>query len=338
MAYLRLTDYNQLIQTDNLNAIITSNSVVRLTGELAAQSELISYLAQKYNVTDEFRDTLVFAIATVYKAKQLIELDATAYSAATVYVTGDLVSQSGNVYRSIAGNAAHAFNVAEWTLLGVRYALYYIPTPYDEFDYLTNYAVEEVVFWKDKVYKCLIATSELTHDAKIQYVNSENIPYPNIFPDDSINGAKYWGTGVAYSFSNLNTVAVPGDFSAWLIGTTYVSGNRVSYDSQIWEAIAGSTGTAPDTDITKWQPVSWTAGDNRNQQLVLFMIDVTLYHLHSRIAPNNIPQLRMDRYDSVIAWLKMAAKGEVTADIPKIQPLTGRRIRFGGAIKQTNSY
>lgn len=337
MAYLRLKDYLQYIQTDNLNQVITSTSSVRTTGELAAQAELISYLTQKYNVADEFRNLLTFSPSVIYKAKQLIQLDATAYSAATVYVTNDLVLQVGSVYRSIAGNAAHAFVSNEWTLLGTQYDLYYIPTPYEEFDYNEDYAVGDVVFWKDKVYECLVATNRAV-DA-IQYVKIENLPLPNVFPDDSINGVTNWGVGVAYSFTGLNPSAVYTGFSLWLIGTAYVTGNRVQYGSVIWEAVVASTGITPGTDITKWQPVSWTAGDNRNQQLVMFMIDITLYHLHSRIAPNNIPQLRIDRYDSAISWLKMAAKGnDITAAIPKIQPTTGNRIRHGGPIKNKNSY
>jgi len=97
-------------------------------------------------------------------------------------------------------------------------------------------------------------------------------------------------------------------------------------------AYALSTGTLP-TDTTKW-----TSGDNRNPQLVNYCIDVALYHVHSRIAPRNIPELRVKRYDDAIAWLKMAGRGDITADLPLIQPKSGGRIRYGGNTKNINQY
>jgi phage gp36-like protein len=83
---------------------------------------------------------------------------------------------------------------------------------------------------------------------------------------------------------------------------------------------------------------SWTLGDNRDQQLVLYMIDIALYHVHSRISPRNIPDLRVKRYDDAVAWLKRAKDGEVTAAMPAKQPRQGGRIRFGGTVKNNNAY
>lgn len=83
----------------------------------------------------------------------------------------------------------------------------------------------------------------------------------------------------------------------------------------------------------------WIKGDNRNPQLVNYLIDIVLYHVHSRIAPMNIPELRIKRYDDVISWLKDAAQGKyITADLPAIQPRAGGRIRYGGDVKRINSY
>jgi len=105
--------------------------------------------------------------------------------------------------------------------------------------------------------------------------------------------------------------------------------------TQIWTA--GSdytiTGIYPD-DSSKW-----TAGDNRNQQIVLFLIDITLYHLHSRINPRNIPDLRKERYNGndpmdrggAIGWLKSVAHGNVQADLPVIVPQQGLSMRSGNA-------
>lgn len=83
----------------------------------------------------------------------------------------------------------------------------------------------------------------------------------------------------------------------------------------------------------------WTQGDNRNQQILGYTIDIIIYYLHVRIAPLNIPQLRLDNYDIAKQMLKDFAKGDsMTLDMQRIQPNQGNRIRFGGGVKNINSY
>jgi phage gp36-like protein len=79
-------------------------------------------------------------------------------------------------------------------------------------------------------------------------------------------------------------------------------------------------------------------GANRDPQLLAYVVDIALYHLHSRIAPRNVPELRKTRYDNAIAWLKMCAFGDVTPKLTPIAPAQGNRIRYGGNIKKINQY
>jgi len=82
----------------------------------------------------------------------------------------------------------------------------------------------------------------------------------------------------------------------------------------------------------------WTAGDNRSQQLLTYIIAITLFYVHMRIAPRNIPDLRVKAYDDAIKWLKACAKGDVTANLKMLQPRQGARIRYGGNVKNKNTY
>lgn len=94
-----------------------------------------------------------------------------------------------------------------------------------------------------------------------------------------------------------------------------------------------AAGTLP-TDATKW-----TQGDNRDKLLVMYIVDITLYHVHKRISPRNIPDIRVKAYDDAISALKKDfAEGAATPIMPVKQPRQGGRIRFGGNIKNTNSY
>lgn len=86
------------------------------------------------------------------------------------------------------------------------------------------------------------------------------------------------------------------------------------------------------------QSTYWMSGDNRHPQIVMFCIDVALYHLYGRIAPKSIPEVRTDRYNAAIAELKMIARGEIASDLTKIQPGQGASIRWGSKPKQQNHY
>lgn len=267
---LRDQDYLKVIQEDNLLQIIESNQQVKLDMEQAAQAEMISYLAQRYITAEVFSNTGVFSISVVYSAKNLVYLNASAFSATATYLTGELVLQAGKIYSSIAGGAPGAFDASDWNLLGLQYDWFNVSLPAAEYSTTTSYAIGDAVWYANKVYTCVTACI-------------------NILPIVST----FWGTGTVYTV----------------------------------------TGILP-TDNTKW-----AVGDTRNQQIVLHLLDITLYHLHSRINPRNVPDLRKERYDGngptqsggAIGWLKRVASGDVTADLPNISPQQGMSIRYGNA-------
>lgn len=58
------------------------------------------------------------------------------------------------------------------------------------------------------------------------------------------------------------------------------------------------------------------AGSNRNNHIVMLMVDITLYHLFSRLTPGQVPQIRIDRYNEAKNWLEMVAKGQLLPDLP----------------------
>ena len=274
MPYLILNDYKKLIQTDNLAQIIGSDYTLVTQIEQAAQTEVASYLVQKYKTANEFTDTTKWSYSSSYKVKNRVYLDASTYSTTSTYVLNSLVLQSGNVYiNTTPVTVAEAFNSAKWQLLGVQYTIFYALNPNEDWDYYKEYAVGDIVVYNEKKYTAVKSSVSLQPDTN----------------------ASTWGAGVAYTVP-ANTLPT---------NTTF-----------------------------------WTLGDNRNPQMVNCMIDVALYHIHSRIAPHNIPDLRVKRYDDVIKWLKDCAKGDsITADLEAIQPTQGMRLRMGSVLpKQNNSF
>ena len=278
----------------SLQQVISGNYLLKTQAEPAALNQIKSYLRAKYDVENEFTNTAKYDNGAIYKATNRVYLDAPAYSATATYILGQLKLQGGNVYRcTTAIPIAEAFTIGKWQLLGAQYTMFYAPVPQPVFNFQSLYNKGDLVFWKDKVYTCVIGSVILSHDSAIQSDSTQNYPILNVFPDDPKNGKAYWGDGVAYSVA------------------------------------AGSI-----LDTTKF-----TQGDNRNQQLVLYVLDVLIYHLYRRIPPAVVPEIRIVAYRSVIEWLKNVAKGnDVVADIVKIQPSQGQRIRWGSRPKQNNFY
>lgn len=338
MAYLRLKDYYPYIQASNLQQVTRNDDSLRLQMENGAQTKITEYLVQKYDLAQEFTDTKIYSPIATYNAGQLVDLNFTAYNAGATYAVGDTATINGLGYIcTTAITAPETFDPTHWQLLGGQYDLHFIPYPYPEFNYQTFYNLNDRVFWKGKVYQAAKGSIGSSHQAQLNAGTYQNLQGGNVFPGTP-EGLTMWGVGVAYSFFGLNINALPTDFTAWSNVTTYTTGNRINYNSQIWQALKNNTNITPDSDITAWQPVSWVSGDNRNSDIMECYIDICLYKLHKGIAPQNIPDLRVKAFDDAIMWLDKCADGRITLDITKLQPIHGNKIRYGGNVKKINDY
>jgi hypothetical protein len=64
-------------------------------------------------------------------------------------------------------------------------------------------------------------------------------------------------------------------------------------------------------------------GNSRNAEVVMYMVDMVLYHLHSRINPGQVPELRKERYADALDWLNKVSAGDFLPDLPKVGDADG---------------
>lgn len=79
-------------------------------------------------------------------------------------------------------------------------------------------------------------------------------------------------------------------------------------------------------------------GNQRHKELVMYMIDITLYHLHTSITPRNIPELREKRYKAAMEWLKMVAAGELNPDLVLLPDQDSYNLRVGSNQKYSRQW
>jgi len=309
LGYLYISDYKTAIQQGYYNQLVQGDDSKRLQSELYALSKCKGHLQQKYDVNQEFTETLPWSPTPTYSARSRVIIDYAVYDATLTYAVDDCVLYNGYGYVCItAVTVAEPFDPAKWTNLGARYTIYYgaypsgctykadLSSPNNPvFNLLRPYDVDDVVFWKGNTYVCKQKTSNITAVQMIQYYKISNIPYINVFPDDAINNnnRKFWSDATIY--------VIP-------------------------------PGTLPtDTD-------AWIQGDNREQQLVDAMVWITLQKLSYLIANKNVPDNWESKSKSACDALEAMADGLITVDIPLVQPPAGKRIRYGGIVKNINAY
>lgn len=56
--------------------------------------------------------------------------------------------------------------------------------------------------------------------------------------------------------------------------------------------------------------------DDRNSHIVMIVLDCALYHLYTSTVPKRMPDIRSQRYQDAIDWLKLVATGDAKADLP----------------------
>lgn len=139
------------------------------------------------------------------------------------------------------------------------------------------------------------------------------------------------------------------DFDKWDSTTQYAINDIVcDADGYVFTALLAGTGNAT-TSTSYWSPMVniintntdyWSLGDNRYPLFVEIAMDLTLYNLHARINPRNIPDLRKERNREALDQLDAWASGTDTAEVKEkdADEQTGFSIRYGSSIEKTNNF
>lgn len=323
---LRDKDYDRIIKAENLEQIIDELDSIVLDMEQTAQEEMTSYLKQRYITDQIFSDTTVWDLARQYSGKNLVEYtednfddSATydgeaAYVAATTYTVGQKVSYYGYIYTALNTTTGNLPTVtANWTK-GAK-------TPR--------------VLFNGKIY-----------EARVNGIEGQ-------LPTDT--------TKWAYICDDLKLFYVTLPEEEFDIATTYAAGNSVWYLDKTYTAVTASVGLIPSENPNQWgsgttyetdagvlpdDPSVWTAGDNRNAQIVTYLMDIVIYHLLSRM-PRNFSDVRKERYDGnspnqtggAIGWLKRVAAGTVNANLPEVVTSTPQKsIIYGNSRAKQNNF
>lgn len=144
----------------------------------------------------------------------------------------------------------------------------------------------------------------------------------------------------SYLRNRYNVAKIFAPLAVWDVSKAYEIGEYVVISplesGAIYTALTDNTGLDPTAN-----PNDWELNDSRDALMKLYLIDVTMYHIHSRINPRNIQALAMSRRDEAVKWLKMVSKGEIQLDLPVNEldeETSGERISWGSEDKRLNSY
>lgn len=79
-------------------------------------------------------------------------------------------------------------------------------------------------------------------------------------------------------------------------------------------------------------------GTDRHPMVVRCMVDLSLYHLYARLSPDQVPELRAERYRQCIDWLKQTARQMINPNLPEPEDQTKEEVRYGSNPARGNRF
>ena len=305
--FLQDSDYEQAIQIDNLNQVIENNYKLLLNIEKSAILEMEGYLTIRYDTDRCFNPIQSFSTASQYKANDIVNYTEPDFITYSFYNPNDRVNFNGVIYQQVSATGSTG-------------------SPGDG-NWIANWQV-------------------ITDNGQLFYVKypfkewNENVSYKtgdSVFMEDFVYMA---------GMNNINVI--PGNEQENVNGNVTI-GNAPTgtmfneYKPYYWNLVGTQSYTIENyyPDNTNY----WIQGDNRNSQIVMYLLDIIIYHLHCRINPRNIPDLKAIRYDGAspeqkggaIGWLKRCADGGVLLKIREKVPFVGSSIIWGSEYYRNNN-
>lgn len=88
--------------------------------------------------------------------------------------------------------------------------------------------------------------------------------------------------------------------------------NVANAETEAIEEVAGYLRPVYDTDA-----IFSAVGDQRNKLLVMYTVDIVLYHLSASMPGRFASEIRKPRYDRAIRWLEGIQSGRIVPTLPK---------------------
>jgi hypothetical protein len=363
--YLTLNDYLPSIQSGQLNnqildAIERGGKQQRLFAESWAIGKVIAILGEYFDLDFEITPTLPYRNNRKYHAGERVVLDYDEWtpsngsqdeqdSGRIFYPVGRCVIKYKDDVNKLFGTAYICKNAnydtiwidSNWQAIGNQYDVYYIAYPYPVFHLDVEeargitangfYRLNDIVCYANHTWRCKMQTISYSHSTLEQYISTSNIPPQNYFPTEPNNPqwedlGEYYFIGEAPHYIDED-IEIQQNIGIGGTSSFGDGGDENSEDSIV----------QPDKVQSIINGV-WTLGDNRDPVLVQALVDLSIWRLHNRISPNNIPDLRETNKNTVFQWLRDVRGGEQGVSIPRFQPTQIGDISFGANIKKRNGY
>ncbi|NRA59062.1 MAG: DUF1320 family protein, partial [Phycisphaerales bacterium] len=112
--------------------------------------------------------------------------------------------------------------------------------------------------------------------------------------------------------------------------------DAVGEENAFYRSLIDSNGGYPLVDT------AWQKGDPRQNILIRHVSNIVAYELHSRINPRFVPELRAQRRDESVKWLKDVAnpRKQIYPNFPKrvFEEQKGQDVTWGSNKKRTHGY
>ncbi|MDL2315046.1 DUF1320 domain-containing protein [Bacteroidales bacterium OttesenSCG-928-C19] len=79
-------------------------------------------------------------------------------------------------------------------------------------------------------------------------------------------------------------------------------------------------------------------GKERNSVVLMFAIDMVIYHLHCAHNPQKMADIRVKRYERAISWLKGVQALNINPDLPLLQPREETAYVLTSSNRKRNNY
>jgi phage gp36-like protein len=136
----------------------------------------------------------------------------------------------------------------------------------------------------------------------------------------------------SYLSGRYDTAQIFIEIPFWNALTLYALGQQVLHLGGYWVALNDTLNEEPGTGP------SWVQRDDRNPKIVQICVDFTLYHLHSRIAKRQMPELRAQRYEEGLAYLSGIVKRTINPNLPvPADPAPKQPVQFGSLPRRCNA-